>query len=436
MPSDNTFVILPPFASDNHYERIAFPAIKGEGAYLVDENGRRCFDAISGMWNVPLGYTVPRLLAALTKQANELPAASLTVATSPVTLAFARKLLSLSGIPSLSRGFLSSGGAEAVETAIKLARHYYFLEGRKGKHIVLSFGDSYHGLTYGALSVTGIADDRAPYGPLVQDIHPIGSAKAILQGAEGTAGLTQSFIDAFHHFGEQNIAAVIFEPVFGVAGMIEIPPLLRDALVELRRQHDFILIADEVTTGMGRSGELLWSTKLGIVPDLVVMGKALSNGWQPLSAVLVADWIAEACRHPKNGAFMHGYTFGGNPLASAVGCETLAILEESYLGKPLHEFAALLNEAASRALLNHKHVRTLRVPGAFAAVDLEFNGVDNEKAMELATRIRIEARNRGVIVRPTYGGRTFNFVPMFISTKHELDFLFEAFGQSLSHVLG
>jgi adenosylmethionine-8-amino-7-oxononanoate aminotransferase len=436
MLANDTSVILPPFASDSHYDRIAFRAIRGEGAYLVDENGRRCFDGISGMWNVPLGYTVPRLVTALTKQAGELPAASLTTATSPPTLAFARKLLQLSHIASLSRVFLSSGGAEAVETALKLARHCYHVQGRAEKRVILSFGDAYHGLTFGALSVTGISDDRTPFGPLVQDIYPIGSVKSVLQGAEGVARLSQNFMDAFHHFGEANVAAVIFEPVFAVAGMLEIPPRLRDALVELRRRHDFILIADEVTTGVGRSGDLLWSPGLGMVPDLVVMGKALSNGWQPLSAVLIADWIADTCRHAKGGAFMHGTTFGGNPLASAVGCETLAILEESYIGKPLCAFAASLKETASRTLSRHKYVRAIRIPGAFASVDLDLDSADDEKALELATRIRIEARHRGVIVRPTYGGRTFNFVPMFISTKDELDFMFETFGQSIIHVLG
>jgi adenosylmethionine-8-amino-7-oxononanoate aminotransferase len=414
--------LIYPFNTRTSFRRIGVAAIRGEGAYLVDESGNRLFDSISGMWNVPLGYSCEPIKRAIARQAEELPAASLIVATNLAAEQFASQLVRAMQVPSLTGVFLSSGGSEAIESAMKLSRHYFHADGRAAKRIILSMRGSYHGMTFGALAVTGIAEDRWRFGVPLPDVHQVSSPRVLLEH-DGLERFIADIEAAIQYFGQANIAAIVIEPVFAVAGMIPVPREVLRRIRALCTEGDIHLIVDEVTTGIYRAGEtFLACSAAEVEPDIAVMAKALTNGYLPLGATAINRRIADSVQ-AESMAFMHGHTFSGNPLACAAANACFQELQTKLEVAPAsQDLTKCLRRSAQRYLDVNDTITAWRATGGLLGVDIAYPSDADARNISIASlEIRHECRRLGVIVRPTYGSRTFNFVPMYISTEAEID---------------
>ncbi|WLA12159.1 aspartate aminotransferase family protein [Xanthomonas translucens] len=430
--SDDVLVarsVWPPFNSDAGYDDISFRAGRGEGTYLEDRRGSLLFDGISGLWNVPLGYSNDPIKEAIRSQLVELPSCSLIVAETDIANRAASLIIHRCEMTG-GRVFFTNDGSEAIETAIKMARHHFCAMGRPNKRVILSCRDSYHGMTMGALSVTGVPEDKWQFGSPLPDIYQVASPHDLLVGSSGK--FVQAFLEAIRFYGSENIAAIVLEPVFAVAGIIEIPcETLRD-ISDICRSNGILLVIDEVTTGVYRaSSHFLLSASHGVIPDIVVLAKALTNGYVPLGATVAAKHIFESVEQ-SGAALMHGHTFSGNPLAMAA-CR--AMLSQVAFGES-DSVALHLANAAAAHIGKSTAFKGYRLCQAMLGVDLNVDHMNAACVANLAKRIRVACRDEGHIVRPTYGGKTFNFLPMYISGREQIEGLMSSFVAVTESMLG
>ena len=300
--------------------------VRGEGSYVWDDAGRRYLDCVSGVAVNALGHGNAAVRAAIVEQAGKfLHASNLYVL--PTQRDLAARLRDLSGFDAV---FFSNSGTEANEGAIKFARRFFDLAGKPEKHEIISFTGSFHGRTYAAMAATGQGKIRDGFGPLPGGfIHVPANDVAALKAAVNA-----------------NTAAVLYEPIQAEGGVVNMEPATADALKEIQARG-VLLIADEIQTGLWRTGTLLGSEALGLSPDLVSLAKPLGGGL-PLGAVLVRKAIAEAL-HVGD----HGSTFGGNPVACAAGLAVVAALSDPDFQKDYLERIALLRGELS-ALIARK----------------------------------------------------------------------------------
>ena len=317
--------------------------VRGEGSYVWDSEGRKYLDCVSGVAVNAVGHGHPAVIAAVRDQAEKfLHASNLYVL--PTQRDLATRLTELSGFPSV---FFSNSGTEANEGAFKFARKYFSMQGQPEKFEIISFSDSFHGRTYASLTATGQPKMWEGFGPL--------PAGYVTVPANDVAALKQAV-------GPQT-AAILFEPVQAEGGVVNMEPATAEALRELQAQG-ILLIADEIQTGMWRTGTFLGSEALGIKPDLVSLAKPLGGGL-PLGAILISEKIASALK-----AGDHGSTFGGNPVACAAGLAVVGVLSDPEFQKDYHDRIAILRgglerllEAKGAALQGKAHVGTLRGRG-------------------------------------------------------------------------
>jgi acetylornithine/N-succinyldiaminopimelate aminotransferase len=289
--------------------------VRGEGSHVWDDAGRRYLDCVSGVAVNALGHGNPAVLAAIRAQSEKfLHASNLYVLPSQRDLA--ARLAAISGFDAV---FFSNSGTEANEGAIKFARRFFDLAGKPGKNEIVSFAGSFHGRTYAAMAATGQEKIYQGFGPLPAGfVHVPANDVAALKAAVGP-----------------NTAAILYEPVQAEGGVVNMVQATADALKELQAQG-ILLIADEIQTGLWRTGTFLGSEILGLKPDLATLAKPLGGGL-PLGAVLVRKPIAEAL-HVGD----HGSTFGGNPVACAAGLAVLSVLSDATFQKDYQERIALL----------------------------------------------------------------------------------------------
>lgn len=425
--------LIYPFKDEETFTRIGIAAARGDGAYVIDERERRYFDAISGLWNVPLGYSCQPIKDAINRQLEALPAYSLIVGAARSARNVATVLIEAADISTLGYAFLCSGGSEAIETAIKLSRHHFHIAGQPEKRIVLSFRDSYHGMTLGALAASGISEDKEGYGEPLPDVYQVTSPKLLLRDG-GANRVVEEVSAAIDRFGPRRIAALIVEPVFAVAGMIAVPSATLRALSDLCADTEVLLIADEVTTGVFRAGNsFLACAEAGIRPDLVTLAKALTNGYVPFGATLLSHEIHERLADSRR-AFMHGYTFSGNPLACAA---SVACIDElrSQKAPPSSAISGAIEKASTSHLDGNRYIAGWRQTGGLLGVDLDLPFGMEIVSSQIGLRIMEICLSRGVIVRPTYGGATFNIVPMYISSAEEIDSAIQLFSSVVEEVI-
>ncbi|WP_161990222.1 aminotransferase class III-fold pyridoxal phosphate-dependent enzyme, partial [Xanthomonas perforans] len=391
--------VWPPFNSDAGYDEISLRVKRGEGAYLEDCRGSLLFDGISGLWNVPLGYSNEIIKEAIRSQLVELPSCSLIVGETEIANEAASLILQRCEMDG-GRVFFSNDGSEAIESAIKIARHHFYAQGRANKKIILSCRDSYHGMTMGALSVTGISEDKWQFGSPLPDIYQVASPYDLLEN--DPCKFVYEILNAIRFYGKENIAAIVLEPVFAVAGIVKIPPGTLKDISNICKSNDILLIIDEVTTGVYRgSSHFLFSAGHDVIPDIVVLAKALTNGYVPLGATVAAKHIFDSVERSGVG-LMHGHTFSGNPLAMAA-CR--AMLSQVASGES--DVVALhLANAATNYIGKSKAFKGFRVSQAMLGVDLdlELENMTTAGVSNLAKKIRITCREKGYVVRPTYGG--------------------------------
>ncbi len=306
-------------------------AVRGEGVYVWDSDGKRYLD-FSGSAAVNfIGHGVGEIADAMAAQARQLEFVHTSQFTTPVAEEFAQELLDFAG--DQFRGgavYFTCGGSESIETALKLARQYQVEIGEKNRHQILSRQQSYHGSTLGALAVSGNKKRREIYLPMVREFEHIGipycyrcafdcTDSCYNCGQQYAAELERAIEAAKGTAAQSNVAGFIFEPMSGATlGAVTPPPGYLEAIAEICRRHGVLLIADEVMTGMGRTGRNFAIEHWGIAPDILVTAKGVSSGYAPLGAVIASKKVVDAIA-AGSGAFLHGFTYNAHPVSVAAG---------------------------------------------------------------------------------------------------------------------
>jgi len=390
--------------------------VEGRGARIRDEQGNWYIDGTCGLWVCPVGHGRRELAEAARRQMETLEYyASFWEFTNPPAAQLAARLAELSPA-GLNRAFFTNGGSEGAETAIKLARFAWCAQGQPERTVVLSRKMAYHGVSYGALSATGIPPLREGFGPLADGFVQL-DVPYPLRGTT-TDGLIAQLEGVIDELRPERIAAFIGEPVIGVGGMVPPHDDYWPRVQEVLRREGILMIVDEVVTGFGRTGRWFGSNHWGgLEPDLMITAKGLTSGYFPLGAVLIADHVVDML---AGQAFRHGFTYNGHATGCAVALENLAIIER----EGLVERARVLGERLLGRLRELESLPTVveaRDFGLMAGLELEV-----EDAAELAERIRAA----GVIVRAT--GQKLVMSPPLVIEESELDTIVEVVGQELA----
>ena len=348
--------------------------VRGEGCTIIDGDGFRLLDGMAGLWCVNVGYGRTELAEAAYNQMLELPYYNSFFKTvAPPTVELAAKLSGLLG-SHFSHIFFNSSGSEAIDTLIRIARHYWQVKGEPQRQVIISRVNGYHGSTVAGMSLGGMAPMHAQGGPLlpgfVHVMQPYKFADGFDENKDAFAArAAQAVEDAILAAGPENVAAFIGEPVQGAGGVI-IPPAGYWPRVEaICRKYGILLCCDEVICGFGRLGQWFGHQHYGIMPDLVTMAKGLSSGYLPISAVGVADFIVATIKSNPDD-FVHGYTYSGHPTAAAVALKNLEIIEREDLVRRTREDTGPYLAQRLAELARHRLVGEARSLGLIGAVEI------------------------------------------------------------------
>ena len=339
------------FTRMSAYDEADIPIItRGEGAYIYDAKGRRYLDGLASLFVTQVGHGRQRLADVAAKQAAELAFHPLWSYAHPTAIDLAERVAGYAP-GDLNRVFFTTGGGEAVESAWKLAKHYFKLTGQPQKHKVISRAIAYHGTPQGALSITGIPAMKAPFEPLVPSTFRVPNTnfyRAPQHGDDLEAfgrWSADRIAEAIEFEGPDTVAAVFLEPVQNSGGCFPPPPGYFQRVREICDEYDVLLVSDEVICAFGRLGHMFGADRYGYQPDIITVAKGLTSGYSPLGAMIASDRLMEPFLKGSN-TFLHGYTFGGHPVSTAVAMENLDIFEEEGLNQHV-----LDNEGAFRATL-------------------------------------------------------------------------------------
>ena len=399
---------------------------RGDGPYLFDLQGRRYLDGVSSLWCNVHGHRRPELDRALAAQLENMAHSTLLGLAHPPAIVLARRLAEIAP-PALSRVFYSDDGSTAVEAALKISYQYWQIKGKKQKRRFLKLKEGYHGDTLGAVSVGGIDLFHETYRPLL--IETLTAPAPYCYRCQDRENCREQclaemigLVERHHH----ELAAVILEPVMqGAGGMIPQPPGYLARVREVTRQHEVLLICDEVATGFGRTGKMFACEHEGVSPDLLCLAKGITGGYLPLSATLATEEIYQAFlgEFQEFKAFFHGHTFTGNPLAAAVALANLEVFEKERTTESLAPKIDTL-EARLFEMLSHPHVGDVRQRGFMVGIELVADKKTKEPfpvARRTGHRVILEARKLGAILRPL--GDVIILMPPLCITTEELETL-------------
>ena len=351
------------------YARQEVPVIvRGEGCYVYDEHGKRYLDGLSALFCVNIGHGRADIAQAGADQAAELGFFTNWSYAHPRAIELAARIASLAP-GDLNRVFFTSGGSEAVESALKLARQYFKLSGKPNKTKVVSREIAYHGTSMGALAATGITDLRQPFEPLMPGGRHVPATNTYRLPRGLTEGwFAEAIAETIEFEGPDTVAAVILEPVQNAGGCFTPPDGYFARVREICDTYDILLISDEVICAWGRLGEWFGAHRYRYQPDIVTTAKGLTSAYAPMGAVIASDRLAEPFLRGTN-SFTHGFTFGGHPVCAAVAMANLDALEDDGVieGVRAHEprFRATLD-----SLRDIPIVGDVRGAGYFQAIEL------------------------------------------------------------------
>ncbi len=410
-----------PFTQMAEWEPLVI--VSGDGNYLVDSDGHRYLDGVSSLWCNLHGHRHPRLDRALREQLERIAHATFLGLTHEMAIRLGEALLEVA--PSgLTRVFYSDSGSTAVEIALKQSFQYWQHRGRPSKQRFLRLSEAYHGDTLGAVGVGGIELFHRIFGPLLVRSIAIPTPA----GTDGSASLAMLEQQLDSHADE--IAAFVLEPLIqGAAGMLVHPKEFLVRAAEMCRRHSVHVIVDEVATGFGRTGTLFACEQEHVAPDFLCLAKGISGGYLPLAATLTTEEIYTAFlgRRDELKQFFHGHTYTANPLACAVGLESLALLRESALA---HACAQIQPMAAALARIRQlAGVLDVRQCGLMAGIELE-----SRSGRYLGSEICARARTHGVILRPL--GDVVVWMPPLSLASHDLEILERATAASINETVG
>ena len=384
---------------------------RGEGIYLYDRQGRKFTDAVSSWWACTLGHGNRRIVEAIRRQSETLQHSILGNLSHPSAVELAGRLAKL--MPTPARHILfSSDGASAVEASLKIALQYFHNTGRPERRRFAYLRDAYHGDTLGAVSVGYLEQFHKAFESILFQAFQVPVPTRVEQENACYEATARLFAEHGHE-----IAGLIVEPLCqGAAGMKMYSARHLKQLADLCKAHEVLLIDDEIAMGFGRTGRLFAFEHAGIDPDLVCIGKALSAGYLPISAVVAKDDLYNTfADKPEDHTFYHGHTFSGNPICAAASIEALKIYEE----QRIEEKAVALEKIMRRKLspLNgHPHVLEMRFLGGIGVVEL-VHGRDNQ--VPPARLVREALFQKGILIRPL--GNVVYLMPPLIITESEME---------------
>ncbi|CUJ76761.1 aspartate aminotransferase family protein [Achromobacter sp. ACM04] len=414
-------------------------AVRGQGVWVYDSAGRSYLDGSGGAAVSCLGHNHPDIQAAMHAQIDALAYAHTSFFTTEVAEQLAERLVA-DAPPGISHAYFVSGGSEAVEAALKMARQYFVEIGQPERRHIVARRQSYHGNTLGALAVGGNAWRRAQFAPLLIEVEHVSPCYAYRDQREDESPeqygerLAQELEQTFERLGPDTVMAFVAEPVVGAtAGAVTAVPGYFRRVREVCDRHGVLLIADEVMCGMGRTGTLYAVEQEGVTPDLITIAKGLGGGYQPIGAVMVQQRIVDAMQQ-GSGFFQHGHTYLGHAIACAASLAVQEVIRRDGLLARVQAQGAGLRQRLESALGAHPHVGDIRGRGLFMGIELVQDRASKQTfdpALSLHARIKREAMALGLMVYPmggTIDGRHGDHVllaPPFIISDDELDQLTE-----------
>ena len=425
-------------------------AVGGHGVWLRTADGREYLDASGGAAVSCLGHQHPRVIEAIRQQADSFAYAQNSFFSSQPAEELAEELVGHEP-GGLASAFFVSGGSEAVEAAIKLARQYFIEVGQPERTRFIARRQSYHGNTLGALSASGNAARRAPYLPLlspafshVSPAFAYHEQRADETEAEFTARLAAELEAEFQRLGPANVAAFLAEPVVGAtAGCVTAPPGYFRAVRDICDRHGALLILDEVMCGMGRTGTLHAWEQEGVVPDIQAVAKGLGGGFQPIGAMLASGRVMDALRD-GSGSFQHGHTYLAHPIACAAALAVQRVIREDGLLEQVRTLGERLEHRLTERLGNHRHVGDIRGRGLFRGIELVADRASKaafDPRLKLHERVKAAALARGLGCYPSGGtadgvrGDHVLLAPPYITTPAEIDLAVERLGEAIDHAI-
>ena len=422
-----------PYTGNRDFKANPRMMVGAKGCYYQDAEGRPIFDGLSGLWCTGLGHGRQELTDAVSRQMATLDYSPAFQFGHPLSFELANRITGF--MPDgLNRVFFTGSGSESADTALKMARAYWRTKGLASKTRLIGREKGYHGVNFGGISVGGIGANRKLFGQGVEADHlphTQPAAGSFYRGMPPTgAELANRLLDLITLHDASNIAAVIVEPFSGSAGVV-IPPVgYLQRLREICTQNNILLIFDEVITGFGRAGAWTGAEAFGVTPDILNIAKQVTNGVQPLGAVIAKQEIYDTFMAAGGPDYLlefpHGYTYGAHPVACAAGLATLDLLEkEDAVGRV--QALAPHFEAAVHSLKGAKHVTDIRNYGLAAGFTIDaLPGEPARRPYEIAMAML----KKGFYVR--YGGDTIQLAPPFVCEKADIDRLISALGDTFN----
>ena len=421
-----------PYTANRNFKASPRMLVSAEGTYFTDADGRKVFDGLSGLWTCGMGHCRPEITAAIAAQAGTLDYAPAFQYGHPLSFELANKITAL--MPAgLNRVFFTGSGSESADTSLKMARAYWRTKGQGTKTRMIGREKGYHGVNYGGISVGGIGANRKMFGQGIEADHLPHTQIASNFYSRGMpthgAELADELLRLIALHDASNIAAVIVEPMSGSGGVVVPPVGYLQRLRDICTANNILLIFDEVITGFGRMGAYTGAEAFGVTPDILNVAKQVTNGAQPMGAVIAKSEIYDTFMAAGGPDYMmefpHGYTYSAHPIACAAGIAALDLLVREDMVERGRALAPHF-ENAVHSLKGSKHITDIRNYGLAAGFTIaSLPGEPARRPYEIAMR----CLEKGFYVR--YGGDTIQLAPAFIASPTEIDRLIDVLGESI-----
>ncbi|MCW5575147.1 MAG: aspartate aminotransferase family protein [Burkholderiales bacterium] len=421
-----------PFTGNRDFKARPRMMVSAQGCYYTAADGRKILDGLSGLWCCGLGHARPEITAAVQRQIATLDYSPAFQFGHPLSFELANKIKELTP-DGLDYVFFTGSGSESADTSLKMARAYWRAKGQAGKTRFIGRQKGYHGVNFGGISVGGMVANRKAFGQGIDADHlphTLLAENAFSRGVPRKGvELADELLGLIELHDASNIAAVIVEPFSGSAGVVIPPEGYLARLREICSAHNILLIFDEVITGFGRAGAYTGSEAFGVTPDILNLAKQVTNGAQPLAAVVAKREIYETFMASGGPDYMlefaHGYTYSAHPVACAAGIAALDCLVKEDMIERVRSLAPCF-ERAVHGLQGVRHVTDIRNYGLAAGLTLEaYPGEPARRPYEVA----MKCLDKGFYVR--YGGDTIQLAPPFVIKESEIDGLVNALGEAI-----
>ena len=436
---DNEFH-LHPFTDTKHLHSVGSRIIsQADGVYVWDSDGNKIIDGMAGLWCVNVGYGREELIEAATQQLKRLPYYNTFFMTShPPVIELSERLASITPAH-FNHVFLTNSGSEANDTVIRMVRRYWALQGQESKVVIISRTNAYHGSTFGAASLGGMAPMHE-CGIPIANIEHIQQPYWYQEGGELSPdefGIqsARSLETKIQEIGPDNVAAFIAEPIQGAGGVIVPPETYWPEITRICNTYDILLIVDEVICGFGRTGRWFATDLFELNPDFMIMAKGLSSGYLPIAGVMVSDRAAEVLIE-NGGEFAHGFTYSGHPVACAVAIENIRILSEENIVERVRHKTGPYFQKRLRELADHPLVGEVRGVGLIAGIELvkdKSSRLRFDSEQKVGIQCRDIAARRGLIMRAVEDSMVLS--PPLIITQSQIDDLVEIALNSVDETL-